>query len=467
MDDEKLFFGSRVKSIANLIQTRLEFDLHSICDIYNYQSIFSQRTIYKQIKLLPPAGICMVRHGKATIRQYWQFPVDTEPFEGSESDLLEESKMLIQEAVQQCVVDVSEPGIMLSGGLDSRLLAAVLSREVQSAKAISMQWAPHRSDENKLAEKIARALSLKFFYFKANTTNLLSFIQKNISLSDGVWGFYDLVPFFESLHKDFPKLVLLNGFLMDTLFRSGWVFFPDRDGKRLSVERIVGRYALMKDYQARMVFKNDFVDLLRTKRRKTVEKEIVDQPLNHPAEVSLRFYIHNRGRRAILSHINILRQFVPIRFPAVSNPLFEFAVKLPYYFRSDTRFYRRLIWNWFPEVGKIAWDRTGKPLNLEVGRFGEKYERLQHKIWYLMQRATRGRCDILNLPLAFDKQFRRDKEYRSTALEILYDHQTISRGYITRRGVEKLVKYQLSGRDVGHIFKSILSVEMMHRGFEV
>jgi hypothetical protein len=121
---------------------------------------------------------------------------------------------------------------MLSGGLDSRLLAAVLGCELPSTKAISMQWASIRSNENKLAQKIAEALGLEFFHFKANSTDIVSFIQSNISLSDGVWGFYELVPFIKKLRNDFPQLILLNGFLMDTLFRSAWAFFPNREGRR-------------------------------------------------------------------------------------------------------------------------------------------------------------------------------------------------------------------------------------------
>ena len=465
LDNEKFIFGSRVKSIANLTKARLEFDHHSICDIHNYHAIFNQRTVFKQIKLLPPACIGVLRNGKVNIHPYWQFPIDVEPFANSEAELLAESKRVIKEAVKHCTSDVSEAGIMLSGGLDSRLLAAVLGCELPSTKAISMQWASIRSNENRLAQKIAEALGLDFFHFKANTKDIVSFIQSNISLSDGVWGFYELVPFIKKLRNDFPKLILLNGFLMDTLFRSAWAFFPNREGRRLSVEGIIKRYSSIRDYQARMVFNPDFQELLKTKRRETVENEIRDQPLDRPAEVSLRFYIHNRGRRAIGSHFNILRQFVPIRFPAISNTLFEFAIKLPYHLRSDTRFYRKLICNWFPEVGKIAWDRTGRPLNLEAGQLKSKYKKLWQKFGYVINRATHGRCDLLNMPHAFDRNFRRNKTFRNALFDILYDHQTLSRGYLTRGGVDKLVKYESSGHDVGHIFKSILSVEMMHRTF--
>lgn len=465
LDKEKLIFGSRVASIANLTQARLEMDPHAVCDIHNYHAIFNQRTIFKQIKLLPPACVGIVRNDKVNIHRYWQFPIDVEPAADSEAGLLDASKRVVSEAVKQCLVDVGEAGIMLSGGLDSRLLAAVMSRELPHSKALSMQWASVRSNENRLAEKIADTLGLGFHQFKANSTDILSLIQDNIRLSDGVWGFYELPSFFKGLSSDFPQIVLLNGFLMDTLFRSAWAFFPNREGGRLSAEKIIKRYSMAHNYQANVVFAPDFQELLKAKRRETVENELGDLPMDRPAEVSLRFYIHNRGRRAIGSHFTVLRQFVPIRFPATSNTLFEFAIKLPYHLRSNTRFYRKLICNWFPAVGNIAWDRTGKPLDREAGRLMPQYKKLRHKFGYLIKRATHGWCDFLNLPHAFDKSFRTNKAFRSALLDILYDRQALSRGYFTRDGLDRLVQYELSGRDVGHIFKSIISVEMMHRNF--
>ena len=343
IDEEKLLFGSRVNSIANLTRSQLEFDLHSVCDIHNYHAIFNQRTIFKQIKLLPPGSFGTVCHDKVKIHRYWQFPTEVELFRNSESELLDESKRLIQEAVNQSTFDVNDPGIMLSGGLDSRLLAAVLSREKPNAKALSIQWASTKSNDNRLAQKIANALDLDFRYFKTNATDPISLLQDNIRLSDGVWGFYELVPFFKRFKEEFPQLILLNGFLMDTLFRSAWAFFPNREGGQLSVDGIVKRYVLSKEYQKKMVFDRDFLELLNTKRGETVESGVKGQPMDHPAEVSLRFYIHNRGRRAIGAHFTVLRQFVPIRFPAAVHRLFDFAIKLPYHLRSDTRFYRKLI----------------------------------------------------------------------------------------------------------------------------
>jgi hypothetical protein len=464
-DNEKLLFGSRVNSIANLTRSQLEFDLHSVCDIHNYHAIFNQRTIFKQIQLMPPGSFGTVCHDKVKIHRYWQFPTDVELSISSEPELLGEAKILIQEAVKQSTLDVNEPGIMLSGGLDSRLLAAVLSRESPSAKALSVQWAAAKSNDNRLAEKIANALSLDFHYFETNATAPINLLQDNIRLSDGVWGFYELLPFFRLFKEKFPNLILLNGFLMDTLFRSAWAFFPNREGAQLSVDGIVKRYVLSKEYQTKMVFDRDFLELLNTKRGETVESEVKGQPMDHPAEVSLRFYLHNRGRRAIGAHFTVLRQFVPIRFPAAVHRLFDFAIRLPYHLRSDTRFYRKLICDWFPEVGQIAWDRTGKPLNQEAWRLKPKYRKWRRQFGYVMQRATHGRCDILNLPHAFDKSFRRNGTFRNVLLEILYDRQTLSRGYVTRGGVDRLVQYELSGHDVGHIFKSILSVEMMHRTF--
>ena len=104
-------------------------------------------------------------------------------------------------------------------------------------------------------------------------------------------------------------------------------------------------------------------------------------------------------------------------------------------------------------------------MDQEAGHLKPKYRKFRRQIEYVMQRASHGWCDFLNLPHSFDKSFRRNRTFRNVLLEILYDRQTLARGYFSRGGVDKLVQYELSGHDVGHIFKSILSVEMMHRTF--
>jgi hypothetical protein len=252
---------------------------------------------------------------------------------------------------------------------------------------------------------------------------------------------------------------------MDTLFKSSWAFFPDSQRQRLPSKFFEKTYALFPDYVACNVFSSDFFEILKKQRKSTIKETNVNLPLDNPTEVSMRFYFLNRARRAHMNFIKGLQRHVRFILPGPCYDLVDFAFRLPYQVRSNTAFYRKLIRTWFPEIGAVPWDRTGKPLDRGTKRGHPSFNKLLFKGKYALQRATRGRIDLLNSPISFNRRFRTNKNFRGQILDILYDPRTLSRGFFERKGVERLVERELSGRDHANLFKSMISVEMLYRKF--
>ena len=464
--DENLFlFSSEIRPILNVLKEKPEADIDSICDIHNFNAIFGTKTPFKEIHLIPHAAICRPGKDGINVKQYWDYPMEVEHSEDSEDKLMQRSKELIRNAARNSVKNTKNFGIMLSGGLDSRLLAAVLKEISEDFIAFSFQWGGLNKHENRIAKQIASELDIRLLYFPRPQINTIDFINDYSILSGGQWAFYDLLPAIQKICSEYPGITLVNGFLMDTLFKSGWAFFPSNDQHKLTTEQVVKRYSVLGDYMADLVFKSEFKELIKQKKREAVHLEIDAFPDDKPAEVSLRFYCVNRGRRAILSHYKVLQHYVKMVFPGTCYDLVDFAFKLPYKIRSSTEFYRKIIYSWFPGVGAIPWDRTGKALQKGVSQRAKKIEDVLLKAKYALQRASRGRIDLLNSPVSFNRRFRIDKTFRDSIMNILYDRKTLNRGFFDLNGIDALVKRQLSGRDHAGLFKSILSVEMLYRNF--
>lgn len=162
----KLFFASEIKAFKAV--STLEFDEQTLCDsiLFNIND-YSQRTVYKDINHLPPAhhGIFDTKNGKLSLKKYWTL---SEPEDADrEFDTIECEKNCtkFEELFETALllrlrsdVDVS---ILLSGGIDSSLIAAILkknNRDMHYFGAIFPSYPA--SDESSFMDKVAKSFGL-------------------------------------------------------------------------------------------------------------------------------------------------------------------------------------------------------------------------------------------------------------------------------------------------------------------
>jgi len=464
-DNNRFVFASEIKPILKYLNRRIGADIDGICDIYNFNTVFNNRTPYKNIKLLPHAAACQVFKDTLTINQYWDYPIDLDYLKNSYDKILDDAKNTIQSAVQSALNGFDNLGIMLSGGLDSRLLAAVAAQHSTNMKAFTFQFGESIDKDCNIAEQIAKNLGLEFQFIQLPPSDFIKNIEKCLIDTDGQWGFFDLLPKISAISKLYPGIALINGFLMDTLFKSGWAFFPNKGFEKIGIEHFVNRYSVMGDYLVDKVFNPDFAQLLKLKKRERINENIHALPQNKPLEVSLKFYCLNRARKSHNLVFKAFKRYMDIILPGADYALTDFAFSLPYELRSNSDFYRHLICTWFPGIGAIKWDSTGKPVNRGMKSKNAKITDLIFKMKYSAQRLTNGRLNFLNAKHSFNKRFRNDKIFRASVQDILYDNKSLNRGFYNRDRLSRLIKEQLNGKDYSVVFKSLLSVELLHRIF--
>ena len=463
-DKEKVLFASEKKAILAVMDKKPSANIEAICDLYNFHTIFDLKTPFNNISLMPHAALCTISKDSVRLSRYWDYPFEVNIQKYTDAQLLNKSRQVIKSAVGDAISGQNRIGILLSGGLDSRILAAVSRSYLADIMVFSFKHSNLRLKEEIIAEKIASELGLQYHCLEAEETDVISSVENTIMETDGFWGFHDSLSYIKKIKESFPGIPIMHGYLMDTMFKSSWAFFPNKC-KLLTTEEMVKRYSTMGDYVCERIFTSDFGELLKKQKRQSIVKSIKDLPIDKPAEVSLRFYCLNRGRRCIVNEVKSLDNHTQLIFPGTNYDLVDFAWKLPYELRSNTEFYRRLIREWFPNIGRIPWVRTGKSLEKGVSERRKKIERLIFKTKYAFQRATRGKIDLMNATNSFNRRFRKDNKFREAIKEILYDQKTLSRGFLSQNGIDTLFKQQLSGRDFHATFQSIITVEMLYRKF--
>jgi asparagine synthase (glutamine-hydrolysing) len=117
-------FASEIKSFFKAGVVQAEPDWYALYNPTRYQ--ITPRTGFKNIHSLPPGHFLIFSKGQSQISPYWQLaPTVTLT---NEAEALEKAESLLLAAIQrQSIADV-EVGAMLSGGLDSSLIAVLMQR---------------------------------------------------------------------------------------------------------------------------------------------------------------------------------------------------------------------------------------------------------------------------------------------------------------------------------------------------
>jgi asparagine synthase (glutamine-hydrolysing) len=122
-------FGSELKAILAVSRREREMDLSAMHDYLSLRFIPAPRTIFKHILKLPPAHILVFQAGIVRLRRYWQLSF-REKLTLSPKEILEGLREQLIRTVKSHLISDVPVGAFLSGGLDSSMIVAILSRDL-------------------------------------------------------------------------------------------------------------------------------------------------------------------------------------------------------------------------------------------------------------------------------------------------------------------------------------------------
>jgi asparagine synthase (glutamine-hydrolysing) len=125
-------FGSEVKAILAHGAVGAKLDHEALSEYLSFQNFFTDRTLFRGIRLLPQGCYLQVGPGSDVLRPvaYWDYHFE-EPDSPRSADIyLEELDHLFQQAVSRQLVSDVEIGSYLSGGMDSGSITALAGRQL-------------------------------------------------------------------------------------------------------------------------------------------------------------------------------------------------------------------------------------------------------------------------------------------------------------------------------------------------
>jgi len=134
-----LLFGSEIKSLLCHPGVVARVDLGALNEYFSFQNIFTDRTLFDGVKLLPPAhtlSVSLGDPGSLAVKRYWDFEF-RESDTSSEEEYLEELHRLFDQAVNRQLVSDVEIGSYLSGGMDSGAVTCVAGKNFRNLKTFT------------------------------------------------------------------------------------------------------------------------------------------------------------------------------------------------------------------------------------------------------------------------------------------------------------------------------------------
>jgi len=126
LTDGTLFFASEVRALM-LARPDRTLRTEMVSEVMQYGYINAPNSAFNEISQVPPASITSWRNGETTRSTYWKLDFDTKIMVSYE-EALETTKQLIEAAVSRRLISERPLGSFLSGGYDSTVVTAYMSK---------------------------------------------------------------------------------------------------------------------------------------------------------------------------------------------------------------------------------------------------------------------------------------------------------------------------------------------------
>lgn len=160
LTQDQLHFGSEIRAVLASTGEHPEPDPDALSLFLRYRFTPSPHTIFRGVRKLAPGSMLLCEEGTTSVRQWYQ--VRPTPFYPPKSDdqVRDELSELYKQAMKRHLLSDVPVGLLLSGGVDSGLLLALMNLHGSSWRTYTVGYGSTFSDDELLdAEKTAAQFS--------------------------------------------------------------------------------------------------------------------------------------------------------------------------------------------------------------------------------------------------------------------------------------------------------------------
>jgi asparagine synthase (glutamine-hydrolysing) len=196
---ECFLFASELKSLLAHPEMPRNLDHQALSQYLAYEYVPSPLSIFQGVKKLPPGHTLTLANNQVTLKRYWDFSLDRSEANNPRSlaVCLAELRQTLKEAVRLELISDVPVGVLLSGGLDSSSIAAMLSAlNIPKIQSFSVGFEDPSFDESAYARLVAQQLGSEHHEIILTSQTMLELVPRLGSLLDEPLGDSSFIPTF-------------------------------------------------------------------------------------------------------------------------------------------------------------------------------------------------------------------------------------------------------------------------------
>jgi asparagine synthase (glutamine-hydrolysing) len=347
VDDQRLLFASEVKALLAHPRMRAALDREALLEYFTFQNIFSRRTLFKGVELLPAGSFIVVGvDGGRSLSRYWDFSFGEPDQPRDEIEYLEELDRLFRQAVNRHLVADVPISSYLSGGMDSGSVTGVATSQISDLRTFTVGFDLSSASGMELGfDERANAEHMSYVFGTEHYEMVLKAGDMERVMPRLVWHLEDLrvgqcYPNFYAaqLASKFAKVVL-SGAGGDELF-GGYPWRYYRAVVNDSFDQYLDKYfdywqRLVSEDESRAVFGPILADVEHVRprdlfkdvlRERSIEIERPEDYVNLSLYFEAKTFLH--GLLLVEDKLSMAHG-LETRLPFLDNDVVAFAERLP------------------------------------------------------------------------------------------------------------------------------------------
>ncbi len=122
-----VLFASEIKALLQDLTCPRDVDVEALAELFTFRYVPSPKTLFKGVRKLPPGHWMVLSQRGIEVERFWNW-VPRIRDNTDENDLIEEYRLLLEDAVQLQLRSDVPLGLFLSSGIDSGVLLAIMSK---------------------------------------------------------------------------------------------------------------------------------------------------------------------------------------------------------------------------------------------------------------------------------------------------------------------------------------------------
>lgn len=184
----KIIFASELKSILLYPGMERKIDLKAMAQYFMFEYVPEPLTIFEGIYKLEPASSLTYYKGNVNTKKYWR--IELNPLvDIREAEAKERLLMHLRRSVSRCMVSDVPVGVLLSGGIDSSTIFALMNEITPgNIRSFTIGFEEESFDESDYARSLAKHFLSYHHEFRIRPHQLIEYIPNMVKALDEPFG---------------------------------------------------------------------------------------------------------------------------------------------------------------------------------------------------------------------------------------------------------------------------------------